>query len=601
MGKIPTPRHLSTSAGQFDFATRDHLGYRANMDSTWHLHRPDEPAAVRLASALPLPLELARILVHRGIADPETARAFLAPTLDQLPPPETLDGLGAAVARVAEAIVTGQRILVFGDYDADGITATALLTDFLHQAGASVTAYIPDRCQEGYGLQPRHIADPAETLGCRLIVTVDCGAASHAAIAEARRRGIDVVVTDHHLPDATELPAAAVLNPRQGGSACPLAPLAGVGVAFYLAIALRAHLRRLDWWTQRPEPNLRHACDLVAIGTVADMVPLVGVNRVLTHAGLAVLRETRRPGLEALLAVSGIFPADLGSQDIAFRLAPRLNAAGRLAHARLALDLLRCPDPFQARQLAQRLDELNQQRRQMEADMFTEALDRLKREAPPSSRRVLVLGDERWHEGVIGIVAGRLARQYHVPAVVLTRCDGRWKGSARSVEGLDICQAFQATAGHLSTFGGHPMAAGLQLDAGGLQDFTRALEAAVARLAPQIGAPPPLAIDAELDLDDITPAFLDALSDLEPFGTDNPQPLFAARRLTVRDARLVGQCHLRMTLRQADRPAARPVNAIRFNVPADHLPEACLPRAAFRLGWNRYNGRCTPQMIIVDT
>lgn len=571
------------------------------MHSAWHIQPSDEPAAARLAGALPLPLELARVLVRRGIVDAEAARTFLDPTLDQLPAPAALDGLTLAAARVAEAVVAGQRILVFGDYDADGVTATALLTDFLQQAGASVTAYIPDRRQEGYGLQPRHVLDPAEAEGCRLIVTVDCGAASHAAVAEARRRGIDVVVTDHHLPDAAELPAAAVVNPRQGAPDAALAPLAGVGVAFYLAAGLRAHLRRLGWWHRRPEPNLRQACDLVALGTVADMVPLLGVNRVLTHAGLAVLREARRPGLAALMAVSAVSPADLGGQDIAFRLAPRLNAAGRLAHARLALDLLRCPDPTRARQLALRLDELNRQRRETEAGIFTEAMDRLKREGTGPPRHVLVLAEDGWHEGVIGIVAGRLARRYHLPAVVLTRCGDRWKGSARSVPGLDICAALQATAGHLCAFGGHPMAAGLQLDAARLGAFTRDLEATVARLAPRLGAPPPLAIDTELDLDRITPAFLDALAGLEPFGSANPEPLFAARSLAVCESRPVGQSHLRLTLCQADRPGARQVNAIRFNIPADGHPGACLPRAAFRLGWNRFNGRRNPQMIIVDT
>ena len=577
------------------------LRYKAGMHPDWHIHRPDEPAAAHLANVLSLPPELARILVQRGLDNAEAARIFLEPALDQLPLPETLNGLAAATARVAEAVVSGQRILVFGDYDADGVTATALLTDFLEQAGASVTAYIPDRRQEGYGLQPRHIVDPAEASGCRLIVTVDCGAASHAAVTEARRRGIDIVVTDHHLPDDARLPAAAVVNPRQDGPGSPLAHLAGVGVAFYLAAGLRAHLRRMDWWRQRPEPNLRQACDLVAIGTVADMVPLVGANRVLTHAGLAVLREARRPGLEALMAASAVLPADVGSQDIAFRLAPRLNAAGRLAHARLALDLLRCTEPARARQLAERLDDLNRQRRRMEADIFTEAVNRLKRGEKGPSGHILVLAEDGWHEGVIGIVAGRLARRYYLPVVVLTRCDGRWKGSARSVDGLDICAALKAAAPHLCAFGGHPMAAGLQLETGRLDAFTRDLETAVARLAPRLGAPPPLIIDGELDLDRITPAFLDALACLEPFGTDNPQPLFAARRLAVCDARTVGQGHLRMTLCQADRPAARQVNAIRFNTPADSRPGSCLAKAAFRLGWNRFNGRRSPQMIIVDT
>jgi single-stranded-DNA-specific exonuclease len=571
------------------------------MQTDWQISSSDEPTAARLAAALPLPVELARILVQRGITDSGTAQSFLEPALGQLPPPESLAPLEAAAARVAEAVTAGQRILVFGDYDADGVTATALLMDFLEQAGADVTAYIPDRRREGYGFQPEHVLDPAEAQGCRLIVTVDCGASSREAVAEAHRRGIDVVVTDHHLPDSAHLPAAAVVNPRQGPSDGPLAHLAGVGVAFYLAVCLRARLRRMDWWHRHPEPNLRQACDLVAIGTVADMVPLLGVNRVLTHVGLAVMREARRPGIEALMAVSGVAAGSIGSQDIAFRLAPRINAAGRLADPRLALDLLRCREPDRARQLALRLDALNQQRREMEAEIFDEAVGRLERDGDLRARRALVLADPRWHDGVVGIVAGRLAKRYHLPAVVLTLCDGRWKGSARSVDGLDICAAFRETAGHLCGFGGHPMAAGLRLDPQRLDAFTRDLEAAVGRLAPHLGAAPPLAIDAELDLDRITPAFLDALTALEPFGTANPEPLFAASGLSIREFRPMGRAHLRMTLCQADRPAARQVEAIRFNAPADNRPDTCLPRAAFRLGWNRFNGRRSPRMIIVDT
>lgn len=571
------------------------------METPWDLSDSNPQAAARLVTELGLRPAIARILVNRRIVDPEAARLFLQPGLDQLPPPEGIEGLQQAAARVAEAVVNGQRILVFGDYDADGVTATALLTGFLEQAGGRVTAYIPDRFEDGYGLQPRHVIEQANARGCRLIVTVDCGAGSHAAIQAAQSCGIDVVVTDHHLPDADALPAAAVVNPRCGFCDDALHHLAGVGVAFYLAIAMRAHLRRIGWWQKHREPNLRHFCDLVAIGTVADMVPLTGANRILTHEGLQVMRQGGRPGTDALMAASAIPRGTIDSQDIAFRLAPRINAAGRLGSARLALALLRCPDPAAASRLASRLDDLNRQRRDLEEEIFAEALYRLKQDGRLEARRVLVLADPQWHEGVIGIVAGRLAKHYHRPTVVLTGSDGLLKGSARSIAGLDICEAFQSAANHLCTFGGHPMAAGLSLEPGQLDAFSSDLDAVVGRLAPYAGTPPALRIDAELDLEHITPDFLEAVSALGPFGNGNPEPVFAARDLRVREPRIVGRHHLRMMLCQNDRSAGREVAAIRFHVPPDAIAPKRLAAAAFRLGWNRFNGQCSVQMVIAET
>lgn len=570
------------------------------MNPQWQILDPDPGRVAHLARTLNLAPAIAAVLVNRQLADPAAAEAFLHPALSQLPPPDLLDGLPAAVARITAAIRSATPILVFGDYDVDGVTGTALLVEFLQDAGARVTPYLPHRRHDGYGLQARHVVEQALAAGCGLIVTVDCGATSHEAVAAARAHAIDVVVTDHHHPGDVPLPAAAVVNPRCGPGDGPLAPLAGVGVAFYLTIALRAHLREIGFWQGRQEPDLRRLCDLVALGTVADMVPLVGVNRILTRAGIDVLRRGGRPGIDALLAVSDLSAEALDTEAVAFRLAPRLNAAGRMDHPGLALDLLLQRSPAEARETAVRLDRLNRERRETETAILAEAEERLTASGDPRHRHALVVAGPDWHEGVLGIVASRLARRFHRPAVVLSGRDGRLKGSARSIPGIDLYAALQQAAAHLDRFGGHPMAAGLQLDAARLDPFRLDLEASVAAQAPAAAFVRRLTIDAPLPLAQVAPAFLQALETLAPFGNGNPEPVFAAEDVSVRRVRCVGGRHRRLSLAPAGSPQAPAIPAMHFNVDLSQPPPTHLAHLAFRLRWNQWNGRRTLQLVIAE-
>ena len=521
------------------------------------------------------------------------------PDLDQLPPPEILDGLDEAATRVGEAIRRRESILVFGDYDVDGVTSTALLHDFLCQAGADVRVHIPHRLRDGYGLQPAHVRNVAARYGCRLILTADCGASSHDAVREAAHHGIDVVVTDHHQPSPEPLAAAAVVNPCRDAPGSPLAQLAGVGVSFYLTIGLRAYLRRIGFWNHRPEPNLRRLLDLVAIGTVADMVPLVGVNRVLVHAGLQLMRQGTRPGIEALMAVGTVSRERIASENIAFHLAPRLNVAGRLEDAGLAFDLLRATDLQAAHQMAARLDALNRERRVLEGQIVSEAVSRLRGQA--ESRHALVVAGPDWHEGVLGIVASRLVRLFHRPTIALSGRDGSLRGSARSIPGVNIHKALQRSAGYLTSFGGHPMAAGLQLAAENFEAFAQAIDTAVGELAPPAAFVPTLHLDAELDFDQLTPGFLDDLYTMQPFGSGNPEPLFGARCVRVAERRIVGQHHLSMTLFQGEAAASNSLKAIHFNAAPSETTRDAMDRIAFRARWNYWNSRRSIQLVIAET
>ena len=571
----------------------------SSMKLRWHLEHPDPETVARLSSALHIDPTVAAVLVNRNITTPETASTFLKPDLDQLPPPDVLYGIEAAATRVGEAVRRGESILVFGDYDVDGVTSVALLHDFLSQAGADVHVHIPHRLRDGYGLQPGHVRNLAARYGCRLIVTADCGASSHDAIREAAEHGIDVVVTDHHQPSPEPLAATAEVNPCRDAPGSPLAQLAGVGVAFYLTIGLRAYLRGMGFWNQRPEPNLRRLLDLVAIGTVADMVPLVGVNRVLVHAGLQLMRQDARPGIEALMAVAAVSRERIASDGIAFHLAPRLNVAGRLEDAGLAFDLLKAADLQTAHQMATRLDALNRQRRDLEGQIMAEAVSRMRGRA--ESRRALVIAEPDWHEGVLGIVASRLVRLFHRPTVVLSGRDGALRGSARSIPGVNIHKALQRSAGHLTAFGGHPMAAGVQLPAENLEAFAQALDLAVGEIAAPTAFVPSLYLDAELGFDQLTPSFLDDLYTLQPFGSGNPEPLFSARRIRVAERRVVGQHHLSMALIQEEASASSPLRAIHFNADPSEATRDAMDRIAFRARWNYWNSRRSIQLVIAET
>lgn len=569
------------------------------MQMQWKIRQPDPTLVAEIQRHLNCHPVTAAVLANRNITSADQADRFVHPSLDELPPPDTLRGLETAVDRIVRALRRKEKILVFGDYDADGVTASAVMVHFLRSAGADVAVHLPHRIEEGYGLQPKSITRLAVPAKIGLIITVDNGSSSFDAIAAAKRFGIDVIVTDHHNIESQIPYAVTVVNPkideRQSGR---LACLAGVGVAFYLVIALRAALRTIGWWQeQRPEPNLKAYCDLVAMGTVADMVPLHHVNRILVSAGIDQINNGTRPGVRALIKSGGIRHTPITADDIAFRLAPRINAAGRLGSAQIALDLLSTANFDNAARLAEDLHALNQRRQQMETAIYTEITRHLESRSDLLDRQSLLLAGTRWHEGVIGIVASKLVARYHRPIIVVSVNEETAKGSGRSVPQLDLYAAIASCSDLLETYGGHRMAAGISLRTQNIGKLRDAFEAAVEELTPSQATGPELTIDQEIRLDQICPQLIDELESLAPFGNENPAPLFMAREVRVTTAAIVGRRHRRMMLCQPDQ-CSPPIGAIQFNLEQDDPRAEAFEKLAFRLQWNRYGGKKEIQMIV---
>lgn len=461
-----------------------------------------------------LPRDLALLLAQRGIASAAEAAAFLAPGVDGLHDPLQLLGMKEALDLLVAAHGRGDRVAVIGDYDVDGLTATALLLGVFKAVGIEAHGILPNRHAGGYGPQPMHI-QKAEELGCRLIVTADCGIQAHAAIAEANRREIQVIVTDHHLPGDRPLGAAAVINPRQVGCRYPFRDLAGVGLALKVGAALLQRFGRQVPWTSL----FRISC----LGTIADAAPLVGENRVLASRGLAGLSSSPSVGLQALLAESEA-GNPVSAHDVGFRIGPRLNAAGRLGAADPALELLLTRDPARARELAAQLGHWNNERRSLEKQVVDDCAARYAGRELPA---VLVGWSAAWHRGVVGIAAGRLARLYHRPALLFAVAeeDGSAVGSGRSVPGIDLHGFLRAWEDRLERFGGHAQAVGVTSDTAALEQLAPEWEAAAAawpaeRLVPQFE------YDLPLTVAEVTPGLLERLARLEPFGMGNPEPVF---------------------------------------------------------------------------
>lgn len=509
----------------------------------------DEAAATSLARALSLHPLAARVLAARGLAELEAAERFLAPRLADLPDPFSMKGMEAAVSRIVRAVESGERIACYGDYDVDGVTSTVLLAGFLRAAGADAVTYTPHRLVEGYGLNAAAVGRLAGE-GVRLIVTLDCGITSVAEVQEAARLGLDVVVVDHHTVPV-ELPAAAaILNPHQPGCGYPSKHLAAVGVTFCLAMALRKRLREKGRFGEaRPEPNLKEALDLVALGTVADVVPLVEVNRVLVRFGLEEIARSRRPGLRALKRVAGMAEgAPVSAGQVGFRLGPRINAAGRLDDAGRGVRLLLSEDPAAATALAEELDRENRSRQEIERLMLEEALADAQGRVRGGARG-LVLSRDGWHPGVVGIVAARVAERFHRPAVLVGVADGVGKGSGRSIEGFHLYDALAACGAHLARFGGHRHAAGVTVEPARLPAFRDAFERfAFERLAPD-DLVPRCRIEGWALAADLDERAADDLARLAPFGAGHAEPLFAVRARPAR-ARTVGAAgvHLKLQL-----------------------------------------------------
>ncbi len=541
----------------------------------------------------------ASVLVNRGITTPESANAFLKPGFHQFPFESSLLDMEKAVDRIHRAVYNQENILVFGDYDADGVTATVVLTEFLRQASAQVSHYIPHRIQEGYGLKPFHIDSVIRPRKVTLVVTVDCGSSSHEAILEAKRYGIDVIVTDHHRITPPYPEAYAIVNPDRESACNGFSHLAGVGVSFLLVLHLRKYFRDCGMWNHRQEPLLKPFCELVAIGTVADMVPLSSVNRVLVRTGLESIACGGNPGIRSLASACGIrMNGCLRTEDLAFRVSPRLNAAGRMNHADEAVQLLTCRDEAEARPIAEALSRLNGQRQDVEQAILSDILERIERGGHTLGKNSLVAWDCQWHPGVLGIVAAKLVQRFDRPSVLIHVADGMGKGSARSIPGIDLYAALCSCTDLLSGFGGHAMAAGLTVPEDKIEAFRHRFDSVVAQMAQSTTEKAGVDIEAEVPFDHIDERLLDELELLEPFGAANPEPIFWTSGVDILNRRVLGERHLGLTFRQNGSSGLRIIQGVAFHVSDPSTIPERLDHLVFRLRWNYWNGRKSPQLMV---
>ena len=517
--------------------------------SRWLIPTPDTQAADRLAAALDIGTPAAKVLVRRGLADPVCARRFLHPSLDDLLDPYLMLGMQPAIDRLRRAIRESEKILIYGDYDVDGTTSVVLLTKAVQIAGGAAAYHVPHRLKEGYGMRPE-VVEAAAAQGVTLMISVDTGIRAAQVVARANELGIDTIVTDHHLPDSALPPAVAVLNPNQHDCRYPEKNLCGAAVAFKLAHGLLATLG----WT---EAKLRRVTEsflkMVAIATVADVVPLTGENRVIVKHGLDGLGDVRNPGLRALLDVAG-FTAGMSpsSRQVAFQIAPRLNAAGRMDTAKTVIDLFLSADPVHARELAQQLHDQNGERRQVEAE-----IREICEQMPVSeSTAALVYYGEEWHRGVLGIVASRLVERFHRPVFVLARNseDGTAQGSGRSIPAFHLLQALESMPDLFVKFGGHMHAAGVTLEAARVEEFRERFNAYAGQCLRPEDFQPCLEIDAVLELRELNDQSVEGVFALAPFGHGHEPPLFAALGVEVAAAPvLMKEKHLRVPVRQNGR------------------------------------------------
>lgn len=523
-----------------------------NDEREWVLWDRDARPWQTLAADLDVHPLTARILYRRGFRDPDAALAFLDPTLRSMHDPFLMKGMHEAVRVTLTAIERGESIIIHGDYDVDGVCSVSVLYSFLHELGANVDYFVPRREQDGYGLNAESVRR-FHAAGYGLIVTTDCGVSNVEEIRLARELGMRVVVVDHHTIPEVLPPANAILNPHQADCAFPFNHLAAVGVTFNFVVALRSSLRERGIFRSIPEPDLRRYLDLVALGTVADVVPLVDENRLFVKLGLEVLAGRRRAGISALMDRSAIEVGPVSARTISFRLAPRINAAGRMGDASMCVELLTTRDYGRATQLAERLDDLNRSRQQEERGILEAAIEQAEVQTA-QDRRILVVAGQDWHRGVLGIIASRLMERYHRPAILMGIEDGMAKGSARSIAGINLIEILHHADDLLATYGGHSLAAGLSLVQENLASFHDVVDEALQRVLESGNLPRPrLELDGVVDLSEIDRRFFDELVRLGPFGSGNPEPLFLCARTVASNVRVVGDRHLRARFRDGNR------------------------------------------------
>ncbi len=506
---------------------------------------PDPEQIQSISDSLGLDKIIVKILFNRQINTPEAIKQFLDPKLEDLGDPFSLKSMDEAIDRILTALRENEKIMVYGDYDVDGITATSLLYLVLNKLGAQVAYYLPNRLVEGYGLSPRGI-DEAERQGATLIISVDTGVTAMDEVEYAREKGIDCIITDHHEQGEFLPNSVALIDPKRNDCDYESRDLAGVGVAFKLAQALYKRL-------QQDETELEEHLDLVALGTAADIVPLVGENRILTKFGIDQIARTTKPGLKSLAFVSGLMGKKIGTGQVVFILAPRINAIGRLGDAVSAVKLLTTKDERAASEIARTLDKENQRRKNIDEKTLNEALEQIREVVDLENDKAIILSSEGWHQGVIGIVASRLVEKYHLPTIMIAVDNGEGKGSARSIPGFHLCNALKECEDLLLRYGGHKYAAGLTIDPKNIEAFREKMKEVSQNLLSPDDLLAKLNIDADIELTQINNELLDTLETFAPFGPQNMRPVFLTRNCEiVGQAYCVGKNHLKMKVRKGD-------------------------------------------------
>ncbi len=560
----------------------------------WRVREPELVLQKTLAASLNISTITSQLLINRGISDIQQAERFLSSTLSDIRSPFGMKGMKEGVERVLKALHNKEKIAIYGDYDVDGITSTSILLMFLKSAGVNVSYYIPERIAEGYGLNADAISKLAER-GVALLITVDCGISDHPEVKLAKELGMDVIVTDHHeVPDYLP-PAYAIINPKQSGCPFPFKNLAGVGVAFNFIIALRASLRDEGFWKEKEVPNLKEYLDLVALGTIADVVPLVDENRIFVKYGLMELTASTKPGIIALKEISGLNDVPINAGMVGYRLAPRINAAGRVGKGVDGVRLLTSESYDEAASIAKLLDDGNKERQGLEEVILREATEMVE-SGLIFDRKSIVLASENWHPGVIGIVASRIAEKYYRPTVMIAIKDGVGKGSARSIHSFMLYEGLKECSHLLKEFGGHDYAAGLSINEENIEKFRDAFERVASNKLSDEDMVPEMDIDATMDLNDVTEGLVNELDNLAPFGEANPEPLLCSTGLGIADCKVVGNNHLKMRVKQG-----RTVrDAIGFGMGNLNLSPGINLDTAFIPQINLWNGGKSIQLKLKD-
>ncbi len=563
----------------------------------WILKEPADPGKVdQLSAELGIDRVLAELLVKRGVETFEQARSFFRPSLDHLHDPFLMKDMDVAVQRLHEAIVSGQKILVYGDYDVDGTTAVALVYSFIQRFTSQVDFYIPDRYDEGYGLSLKGL-DWASQNGFKLVITLDCGIKAIEKVEYARARGIDVIVCDHHLPEDTLPAAVAVLDPKREDCHYPFDDLSGCGVGFKL---VQAYSKKYG----EPFESLIPLLDLLVVSISSDLVSMVGENRVLAHYGLKQLNENPRKGLLAMINLSKLEPGHLTIDDIVFKIGPRLNAAGRMDTGRLSVELLTAADTASAMRIGEQINENNNERKSIDREITQEALEMVQSGNCVVDNNAIVVYNPSWNKGVVGIVASRLVEAFYKPTVVLTKSNGFVTGSARSVAGFDLYACIEQCSDLLENFGGHVYAAGLTMKEENVQEFARRVDGFVNVKITREMLIPVVELDSRLDFAQITPKFLRLLKQFQPFGPGNGNPVFLTENVyDDGNGRKVGAggVHMKLDLIQESQPY-RQIAAIAFNMADyfDYIKSGNPFDVCYSIVENYYRGNSTIQLRVKD-